>query len=351
MAEHLWKALLHLPESFFSMSTTDRLWPPFVAVAVVLGTVVYVRRRRRGDDMRGGLGAFLFPKAQYWSRSSGVDLQVFAANRVLWILVGGAMFAFEFFLFTQLAVAFARLVAGTPSESLSIPAFLGATVGLALMRDLATYVVHRTSHEWTILWPFHAVHHSAESLTPLTVYRKHPVYDLYARVVLALLTGPPTGIMFGLLGGVHASTVMAAGLAYFLFHITGSNLRHTHIWLSYGPALSRILVSPAMHQIHHSTASKHRNKNYGEMFALWDWAFGTLYVPEAREDVTYGLVDPATGASIRPHPTLLAVYLEPFRASGNALGSQARGLARWMRRSIRGRRVEPVPSHGSELGE
>jgi sterol desaturase/sphingolipid hydroxylase (fatty acid hydroxylase superfamily) len=51
-------------------------------------------------------------------------------------------------------------------------------------------------------------------------------------------------------------------------------------------------VSPAHHQVHHSSNPKHFNKNFGSCLALWDWMFGTLYVPgKEREPLTFGFAD------------------------------------------------------------
>ena len=59
-------------------------------------------------------------------------------------------------------------------------------------------------------------------------------------------------------------------------------------------ALGRIFVSPAHHQVHHSGNPKHFNKNFGSCLALWDWMFGTLYVPEKeREPLSFGFPDRA----------------------------------------------------------
>jgi sterol desaturase/sphingolipid hydroxylase (fatty acid hydroxylase superfamily) len=53
--------------------------------------------------------------------------------------------------------------------------------------------------------------------------------------------------------------------------------------------LGRIVVSPAHHQVHHSANPKHFNKNFGSCLALWDWMFGTPYMPEkTREPLTFG---------------------------------------------------------------
>jgi sterol desaturase/sphingolipid hydroxylase (fatty acid hydroxylase superfamily) len=64
--------------------------------------------------------------------------------------------------------------------------------------------------------------------------------------------------------------------------------------------------------VHHSIERRHYNKNYGEIFAFWDWAFGTLYIPEKDEVIRFGLGD-ANGEPIpQPYPTLRAALVMPF---------------------------------------
>ena len=46
-----------------------------------------------------------------------------------------------------------------------------------------------------------------------------------------------------------------------------------------------------------------------------DWAFGTLYIPEAKEDLTFGVSDAAGLRIDQPHPTLRAALIVPFKES------------------------------------
>jgi sterol desaturase/sphingolipid hydroxylase (fatty acid hydroxylase superfamily) len=69
-----------------------------------------------------------------------------------------------------------------------------------------------------------------------------------------------------------------------------------------------VLISPAHHQIHHSAAPRHCDRNMGLVFALWDWAGGTLYPPDRRERLTYGLIDRAEG---RAFSTVWQLYSRP----------------------------------------
>ncbi|WP_413692880.1 sterol desaturase family protein [Psychromonas sp. KJ10-2] len=149
------------------------------------------------------------------------------------------------------------------------------TLCLFVLGDLSRYWLHRLMHTNRWLWKFHEVHHSAESLNPLTFYRLHPVEILLFALRNAIVAGVVTGVFIFCFGArVDLYTVLGGNLfVVALFSFTG-NLRHSHIRLSYGRWLERLLISPAQHQVHHQQESM--RKNYGSVLALWDWLFGSL---------------------------------------------------------------------------
>jgi sterol desaturase/sphingolipid hydroxylase (fatty acid hydroxylase superfamily) len=51
--------------------------------------------------------------------------------------------------------------------------------------------------------------------------------------------------------------------------------------------LQKIINGPEMHRWHHSTG-KGRNRNFATKLAIWDWIFGTAFLPETKPD-EYGL--------------------------------------------------------------
>ncbi len=302
----------------FSSTLLD--WHSRLAMIYLLSTllIAYIIWRSRGATRP--FFAWLFPREIYTHKSNLVDAKIFALNMMLQI--GGV--------FTALAAApvIAQLVLdslpGGATPGSMAPLTWGtralATLVIVLTLDFCTYWTHRLHHETGILWPFHAVHHSAEVMTPLTVHRKHPVYIVISMLIRGFILGSVQGVMLYLfVGEVDLLTIGSVNAGYFIFNIVGSNLRHSHIWLSYGMVLEHILISPAQHQIHHSSNVKHYNKNYGEVFAIWDMMFGTLYVPKSYEDLDYGLAN-AHGTKIeQPHPTLYAAMLHPFVESWEAL--------------------------------
>lgn len=245
---------------------------------------------------RHGRGAFsflrfMFPGSVYYHRSTWVDLQLNVINQ-LFSPISLAVTAFATGLIASgITRALFWLFPGhNPDFEWSLWPLLGFTLALALVSDFATYVTHRLFHTVPALWEIHKVHHSAEVLSPLTILRKHPLFDVSSRVLKALLMGPLQGAIFFIWAGpVDALTAFGANLVFAVFHIFGAGLRHSHVWLSYGPILERIIISPAQHQIHHSKAREHWDKNYGMMFAVWDWMFGSLYIPKGYEELEFGI--------------------------------------------------------------
>ncbi len=164
------------------------------------------------------------------------------------------------------------------------------TILATLTLDIGLFLAHLLLHRIPWLWPFHAVHHSATTLTPLTGYRQHPIDSLINTLVVALISGFFLGLASHWLG--TSITMMEAGgvaLPVLLFYLFGYHLRHTDVWVDYGQRIDRILISPAMHQIHHSVEKHHHDRNFGYIFSFWDRMVGTLYVPNNREELTFGL--------------------------------------------------------------
>ncbi len=167
------------------------------------------------------------------------------------------------------------------------------TAMLFLAYELGYWFNHWLSHKVPLLWEFHKVHHSAEVLTPLTDFRVHPVYTWIFANILAFSAAVANGLGNYLFGDVAYQYAFAdTNIILVLFIHAYVHLQHSHMWISFRGVAGRIFVSPAHHQVHHSADPKHFNKNFGSCLALWDWMFGTLYVPgKERERLTFGFAD------------------------------------------------------------
>ncbi len=290
----------------------SRLWPVYLFVTVIIALVIHSVRKVETPFLE-----WLVPKSIYFHASHIVDLKIFFVNRAIAMLGLFNMVFISAFIATTLPdlIGSGAVFAG---EMLLLKAVL-----LLIASDLSVYIVHRFHHENRIFWPFHALHHSAEVMTPITVYRKHPIYDVVGSVVRAVLMGGIQGIMIALFAdGVSFLTIAGINACYLAFNMAASNLRHTHIWLSFGPVLERVFISPAQHQIHHSIDPKHFNKNYGEVLAIWDWMFGTLYVPSRMEALEFGIGDQDGVRIEQPHDSLTNAMLVPIKDSWHQIAKR-----------------------------
>jgi sterol desaturase/sphingolipid hydroxylase (fatty acid hydroxylase superfamily) len=141
------------------------------------------------------------------------------------------------------------------------------------------------------LWEFHRVHHTAESLTPLTVFRVHPIDSLVFYNISGVFIGVTQGILAYWLG-YAGPEYLAFGINVLsmLFLLVVANLLHSHVWIPFRGLPGKLLISPAHHQLHHSLDSAHHGRNLGNALAVFDWMFGTLLIPQARrEPLAFGV--------------------------------------------------------------
>jgi sterol desaturase/sphingolipid hydroxylase (fatty acid hydroxylase superfamily) len=292
----------------------QRVFLPFLATSAAIAALVWVVSVR--PHRRTSLLGYLFPRAVWLHRSALLDYRLLFLRALL-----GLVLVVPLFLST-IAVAVAEARALRLTFGVSSLAWSSATVAIVftiavfVVDDLTRYLVHRLVHRVPCLWELHKVHHSAEVLTPFTLQRVHPLEGLIMAVRATVTLGVVTGVFIWLFPGkVQAVLVLGVDAIGFAFAGLGANLRHSHVWLSYGRVLERIFISPAQHQIHHSIEREHYDRNYGASLAIWDWMFRSLYVTRGRERVTFGL--PATEKNHRD--TLPSLVIDPLVASARAL--------------------------------
>jgi sterol desaturase/sphingolipid hydroxylase (fatty acid hydroxylase superfamily) len=159
--------------------------------------------------------------------------------------------------------------------------------------DLSYYWEHRCAHRVALLWRlYHAPHHSSPHYTVATAYRVSFLNQALA----------PAFYLPWVLLGLPAVLVLGFQLACF----------HYQAWLhteAIGalPALDPWLNTPANHRVHHSTASRHKDRNMGAVLMIWDRWFGT-YAPPERE-VVYGI------AGSEAPSRWWEIYVQPWRAA------------------------------------
>ncbi len=171
------------------------------------------------------------------------------------------------------------------------PRGLALWVVAALAWDFCYYWFHRFSHEMSVLWAAHAVHHQSEDYNLSTALRQTSTGFLFGWMFYLplFLIGFPLEVLI---------TVNAINLIY-QFWV------HTQLVDRLG-VLDRILVTPSNHRVHHAQNERYIDKNYGGMLILWDRLFGTFEDESDDEPVVFGVRKPL--ANLNPFWANLQVY-------------------------------------------
>jgi len=169
-----------------------------------------------------------------------------------------------------------HLRAWVAARPLAVQTFAAIVVG-----DLGVYGAHRLQHTVPWLWRFHAIHHSAREMDWLIALRFHAVDLLMSRLAS--------------LGLLVALNVAPSAIASFVLVFAWQSwLAHANVRVTYGP-LRWVIVSPEFHHWHHSADRDAYNRNYANMLAFWDVAFGTAYLPIGRTPDRFGIDERVPG--------------------------------------------------------
>ena len=164
-----------------------------------------------------------------------------------------------------------------------------------LLLDLLIYWWHRWNHEWRFLWRFHGVHHLDRFLDSTSALRFHfgeVLLSALVRAVVILLIGFP----------------LPSILAFETLVLIAAIFHHSDLRLpaALEGALSRVIITPSIHWVHHHRRRADTDSNYGTIFSFWDRLFGSSSATRRRMDMAIGV----EGEEERGIPGLL---LRPFQ--------------------------------------
>jgi len=147
---------------------------------------------------------------------------------------------------------------------------------LFLLADFIQWNVHRLLHRVPALWEYHKVHHSVEQMGFAAHLRFHWMETILYKSIQYI---PLAMIGFGLID-------------FFIVHIFTTaigHLNHANLKITYGP-LKYLFNNPIMHIWHHAKVlPKGRyGVNYGLTLSVWDYLFGTAYIPHSGRDIAIG---------------------------------------------------------------
>ena len=164
-----------------------------------------------------------------------------------------------------------------PSQPLQATWWMYLIVFVA--KDFAGYWVHRWEHEINVLWNRHLVHHSSEEFN-LACALRQSVSEIFSFIAIFYLplafVGIPTEV-FALIAPIH----LFAQFWYHTQHIGTMGI------------LEKIIVTPSHHRVHHAINPIYLDKNYSQIFIVWDKLFGTYQDELAEETPVYGIKRPS----------------------------------------------------------
>lgn len=250
--------------------------------------------RRRGRTRMRGLWRLIGGRRLWTHRSTVVDLKLYLLNGVL-VVKGYGLFEVSSEAWSALARNGLTSAFGAhPLTAGPVVAGAATTAVQVLALELGYWALHYAFHKIPRLWAIHRVHHSAEVMTPLTEWRQHPIEFVAFANVLTLAMGVSYGAISWLFGpGAEPFTLFQLNIVLVLHLLTFHHLRHSGVWIAATGWLGRLVHSPAHLQIHHSTDPRHFDRNLGYALSIYDWAFGTLFVPVRRGRVRLGCDQPA----------------------------------------------------------
>lgn len=187
---------------------------------------------------------------------------------------------------------------------LSVSLWLSVPISVLLF-DCLIYWQHRLFHRVPMFWRIHRVHHADPHLDASTGLRFHPIeiaLSLAVKMAAILLLGVPV-------------------IAILIFEVllnASSIFNHSNIRLpiKLEKLLRTLIVTQAMHRIHHSQVVRETDSNFGFNLSIWDKLFGS-YIDEAKDSdagIKLGLKE---YSSPQTNTSLKALLLMPFRKKPN----------------------------------
>ncbi|MAJ45010.1 MAG: sterol desaturase [Candidatus Marinimicrobia bacterium] len=148
-----------------------------------------------------------------------------------------------------------------------------------LVKDFAGYWIHRMNHRVNILWNRHIIHHSSEEFN-LSCALRQSISGIVSFGAIFLIPAAFLGIptwLFAIMGPIHL-------FLQFWYH--------TKLIDRIG-FLEHILVTPSHHRVHHAINPEYIDKNYSQIFIIWDKFFGTFQKELKDVPPIYGIIRPA----------------------------------------------------------
>lgn len=154
---------------------------------------------------------------------------------------------------------------------IQIPTTWWSFLILLTLFDFLFYWFHRHGHSYNLLWAAHMPHHSSEEMNLFVAVRASITQRLFSFFYMW-----PLAILGFSAEAIYAASGVQLILAFW---------HHTKTIGKMG-WFEKLFNSPSYHRVHHGINKKYLDKNFGEIFIVWDKMFGTYQKEE--EEVVYG---------------------------------------------------------------
>jgi len=168
-----------------------------------------------------------------------------------------------------------------------------------LLLDYTLYLWHYLTHKVPLLWRCHLAHHVDLDMDASTALRFHA-----GELALSVPWRAAQVRLFGI-SPLALNLWQTLTLMAILWH--HSNLR---LPISWERRLCRLVVTPRMHGIHHSTVRRETDSNWSTIFSWPDYLHRTLRLNIPQKRVTIGVAQYQNPAEL----TFGKVLLIPFKA-------------------------------------
>lgn len=147
-----------------------------------------------------------------------------------------------------------------------------------LFLDWTLYYWHWMLHKHPFGWRFHSVHHVDLDLDTTTAFRFH-----FGELALSAFYRSSQILVFGV-----------SPFSLILFEVlvtTLSQFHHSNIRLPLGfeRLLSKVVVTPRLHGVHHSIVRQETDSNFGTILTLWDRLHSTFRANVPQKRITIGV--------------------------------------------------------------
>jgi len=144
--------------------------------------------------------------------------------------------------------------------------------------DFMGYWSHRLNHVYNLFWNNHIIHHSSEEFN-LACALRQSISEFVKLFVIFLLPAALLGVPAKVIA-VVAPIQLFAQFWYHTRHINKMGF------------LENIIVTPSHHRVHHALNKEYIDKNFSQIFIVWDKWFGTFQEELKEVSPVYGITRP-----------------------------------------------------------